>query len=526
MNIIRIIILLAASTIMACCGNGKGGDKRLEAIDSLLNKGMVDSAYSEIQKVQAAELKTTEDSALFFLLRTQAQYRLYKPTAPMEWLDFSIRHFSAGNTEKDKLATAYFYKGAILYDCGDVKNGVNLIKNAEFIAEKTGNAELKHKIYECLLVVNEEAGDYATAIGYSKKSVDESLKERRNDWLAHAYNNMAVLFAKVHKTDSAKAYLEKSMTLLKKIPQKDCQYIMNNIGVYFMNNDPETAKRYFRKVIDIAPMDAAYENLANIYAAEGDSDTAERLWAKALETEDLLIKDEVMHSMFRFQMESGDYGKAAKTAERLIELKDSLTARRTGNNVKAILADFDRIKSRQEYERKTTLAVVCVSILALVAIIMILYYRYKTYKTKAAMAQDQLMIRDYERQVADLQRFGKDKEKEIEAINKRKEKLIDKHRDTLNRGYVLFTDVNGGKTTVLWKKHDFESVIEYYRLIDTEFVGSIETTYDELSPKYKFFLILEHIGKTDKEIMATMGVAEVSLRSIRSRVNKRKRNIS
>ena len=51
----------------------------------------------------------------------------------------------------------------------------------------------------------------------------------------------------------------------------------------------------------------------------------------------------------------------------------------------------------------------------------------------------------------------------------------------------------------------------------------LDNSYDELSPKYKFFLILEHIGRTDKQILAAMGIAEVSGRSIRSRVNKKKK---
>lgn len=41
-----------------------------------------------------------------------------------------------------------------------------------------------------------------------------------------------------------------------------------------------------------------------------------------------------------------------------------------------------------------------------------------------------------------------------------------------------------------------------------------------------FFLILEHIGKTDKEIMAIMCVADVTIRSIRSRVNKKKKDVA
>lgn len=76
---------------------------------------------------------------------------------------------------------------------------------------------------------------------------------------------------------------------------------------------------------------------------------------------------------------------------------------------------------------------------------------------------------------------------------------------------------------MLWKKSDFENVIEYYRLVDMEFVDMLDNAFDELSPKYKFFLILEHTGKTDSDIMDIMVIAESSLRSVRSRINKKKK---
>lgn len=78
---------------------------------------------------------------------------------------------------------------------------------------------------------------------------------------------------------------------------------------------------------------------------------------------------------------------------------------------------------------------------------------------------------------------------------------------------------------MLWKKNDFENVIEYYRLVDIEFIDTLDNSYEDLSPKYKFFMILSHEGKTDSEIMSIMGVAEVSLRSIRSRINKKKKKL-
>lgn len=158
----------------------------------------------------------------------------------------------------------------------------------------------------------------------------------------------------------------------------------------------------------------------------------------------------------------------------------------------------------------------------MLAVIIVLYYKYKEAKTKAAISIDQMRIRNYELQIADLQRNGINKEKEIKLLNRRKDALLGKHRDMLNHGYLLYSDVLANKTTVLWRKRDFESVIEYYRLLDADFVDLIDNGYDGLSAKYKFEMILEHINKSNTEIEHIMGVANGSLRSIRSRIKKKK----
>lgn len=521
MNRLNIIILTLTCLFAASCSKNTGYNSKLAAVDSLLAAGAVDSAYSELNAMKPEEIRTTEDSAHFYLLNTQAAYRMYKPIKSMEGLNFAIRFYSDGNSNREKLATAFFYKGNILYGNGDAKNGIRYLKNAEFIAEKTNNHELRHKIYEAFVVINEAANEDRIAMKYSWKSLNESKIAKKKNWLAHAFNNLAVLYAKEGKKDSSEIYLKKSMALLKFIQKRDRLFIMNNIGVYFMKNDKERAKEYFLQILKTSPIEEAYENLASIYAGEGNNKLADEMWTKALKSGNLQVKDDVLHAMFRNQTKNTDFIAAAATAERLINLKDSMAMKRDDINLKAMQAEFDNINSKQEYERKMTIAVAVIIILSLCVSIALLYLRYKQYKTKAAMAHDQMMIRSYESQIVELKRQGESREKEIETINRRKEKLLEKHRDTLNRGYLLYSDIMKGKTTVLWKKRDFECVIEYFRLVDVEFVDRLDNLFDDLSPKYKFFLILEHIGKTDAEIMTIMGVAEVSLRSIRSRVNKK-----
>ena len=41
-------------------------------------------------------------------------------------------------------------------------------------------------------------------------------------------------------------------------------------------------------------------------------------------------------------------------------------------------------------------------------------------------------------------------------------------------------------------------------------------------PKYIFFAVLEHEGKSDEDILRIMGISESTLRSTRSRINSKK----
>ena len=57
---------------------------------------------------------------------------------------------------------------------------------------------------------------------------------------------------------------------------------------------------------------------------------------------------------------------------------------------------------------------------------------------------------------------------------------------------------------------------------DLPFVNEMETEYDHLSPKYIFFAVLEHEGKSDEDIQRIMGISESTLRSTRSRINSKR----
>lgn len=67
-----------------------------------------------------------------------------------------------------------------------------------------------------------------------------------------------------------------------------------NIGNAYIESDIQKAEGYLNKSIKIEPNAFAYRSLARIYYKRGECERAKDLWAKALQTDNLYLKSEVM----------------------------------------------------------------------------------------------------------------------------------------------------------------------------------------------------------------------------------------
>lgn len=438
-------LLLLAGLLTACNPSGKD-NQQLASVEQLLDSGRVDTACAVLDGIRLNRLTTPADSAYYYLLKTQADYRTNHPLVSLDDIEYSIRYYEGKGSEKLRLSASLFYKSAILYTHGSFKEGVLCLERARTIADQTQDAVLRHKVYEQLTLVNEEAGDFRTALRFSQKSIAESKQAKRLDWLAHTYNNMAFIYSQLGLQDSTAWCLRQSMELLPNIAEKNRPFIMNNLGSFLMETDTAMARKYLEESLEITPTSPAYACLGTLAAMRGDTARATKMWHEAL---------------------------------------------------------------------------IVIVVLVLLTIIATLYSWYRNYKGRAARAVDQLLIKSYETQLNELKRMAGDKTKEIEQLTRKRDLLMEKHRDSLKLGLQRYNEAMAGQTTVLWKKHDFESFASYYSLVDVEFVASLDAEYDGLSPKQKFFLIMEHMDKSETEIQNALGVAEVTMRSIRSRIGKK-----
>ena len=471
-------LLLLAGLLTACNPSGKD-NQQLASVEQLLDSGRVDTACAVLDGIRLNRLTTPADSAYYYLLKTQADYRTNHPLVSLDDIEYSIRYYEGKGSEKLRLSASLFYKSAILYTHGSFKEGVL-----------------------CL-----EAGDFRTALRFSQKSIAESKQAKRLDWLAHTYNNMAFIYSQLGLQDSTAWCLRQSMELLPNIAEKNRPFIMNNLGSFLMETDTAMARKYLEESLEITPTSPAYACLGTLAAMRGDTARATKMWHEALIiAPDTPSEELVLKAIMEFRSEQGEW---------------RVSRARPENNVRAVQSEFEQMRISHNYERMVTIAVIVIVVLVLLTIIATLYSWYRNYKGRAARAVDQLLIKSYETQLNELKRMAGDKTKEIEQLTRKRDLLMEKHRDSLKLGLQRYNEAMAGQTTVLWKKHDFESFASYYSLVDVEYVASLDAEYDGLSPKQKFFLIMEHMDKSETEIQNALGVAEVTMRSIRSRIGKK-----
>ena len=110
-------------------------------------------------------------------------------------------------------------------------------------------------------------------------------------------------------------------------------------------------------------------------------------------------------------------------------------------------------------------------------------------------------------------------EKELQRLNEQIESKLGKEVEKVSKGYLLYEDIEKGKTTQLWKQDDYEAFIAYYGLLHRDMVRRAYRNYPNASPRNMFYVILKDMGKSTEDICRIICMEKDSLRSIVYRLN-------
>ena len=514
-------MLLSVIVVTIGCGEGKISEQ-LAQIDSLLVHDKVDSALVKLSDIRLSNASQA-DSAYYYLIRTEARYRANVVCSEDSIINYSVNYYNK-TSDTEKKARSYYYQGVTLYlMTNDLAASILLVKMAEENARGTDNLLLKHKIYETLSHYNSRAYEYKLALSYAKKAMQVSkvLGDKERQAIALLY--MAGDYSRLDKMDSLAICVQQCLSLADYITERDKAYLYTRMGELYAEKEPDMAKKYLLKAVDIYPQSWTYLALSNIYLKEQNVGEAQKIWDKALQmSEGIKARIDIFKAMRQQSIERKDFEQANALADSILDRQQKFSEVQEQERIMEIQAKYDKEAAEKEFWN--IIKTWGLGIIALIAVIIgiLSHLSYKGMKDKKELAESKIQLEAYTKKAAELENSGKASAAEINKLHEKISDLTQRHSGILAKGRELYDAIEAGGTTVHWGKNDFINYLEYYKMKDLPFVNEMETEYDRLSPKYIFFSVLEHDGKTDEDIQRIMGISESTLRSTRSRINSKK----
>lgn len=513
-------LLLLLLTVTSC--QTSETRKRLEQADTLLViKDKADSALNLLETINENSLESAEDKAYYYLLKTQAQYRLYAKIESDSMIDRSIEFYKKANN-KEKLARAYYYKGELCFRRDEKRQSVIYIKIAETNA-KGNDYVLNHHISESLAYTNQISGEPKLSQEYARKALSYAEKVGNKDWQLYAMALMIENFKDLHMRDSIRGYIMRMLPLLDYAMPETKTHYLNTIGAYFLESDTAKAKAFLEEALKRGYNGNTYMLMGQLYMEKGWTKEAERMLRRAAEDNFAYTKKNALKALTDLKRKEGRHAEANVLYAELLELKDNMDEKEDGEAIKDLQEEYKKQLYKKEVEHRQKVAAFAVALLAAAVVILVLYLKYRAARTAKQLESSRMMIGDYERRLKAITAEGKEKDKEAKSLRKKIDRLYDETYGILAAGRERFREIQQGQTTVNWGKQDFRNFLEFYKLIDNSFVVSLETDYKGLTDKQKFFMVMQNRGLDGNEIGRMMGIGDTSIRSMKSRIKSKER---
>lgn len=388
----------------------------LAGIDALVSMEKYDSAYHEIVKVKQDFGNGTESQAYYCLLMTKASLLTEHMLTSDSLIDISTSYFEK-NPNDDKLSEAYYYKAELLLKHKDYAHSIVFAKKSYDLAHKANNYATQFKAANLISYINCINGNYNLQLEYAKNAVDVALKTNKKKWIAIAYNELNEAYQYQGYIDSAAIYAEKTIPYLSSADSKDLPYILNSIGYVYIIKEPQKAKDYFRKSLDLKPLTRTLENLAYIYSKEGNEEKAYELWKNALVADDEVPMDKIIYHILKHNLSHNNLDGACEQLNSLVLIKDSLKAVLSDRAIQQIQQDYDKKVVSEKHDKETMKWIIIALSLTIIVIFLVGYMIYRKYKANILFRDQQLLVNGYITEIGKLKQCNNNAENKINELN-------------------------------------------------------------------------------------------------------------
>ena len=504
-----VLILLSAT----CSNNGV--IEKLNEVDSLVIHEQYDSADNLMAKIDTFLINNAETKAHYYLLKTQLACVLRKNDS-INLLDNIIIPYYKETNNKEKLAEAFYYKGYINIQNGNIPEAITNYKRSEEQAAYTSNIRLKFKISENLSYANMVSGNYPFQLDYAQKSAKLATIIDNKGWIAFSLINIALAHSNLGNTDSSLFYMNQAAQLKEYVPNKEKHGFLINLAFTYKYNQPEIAKKYLHESLSIKETSYAIEHLADIYYEEGCQEEAYRLWKKALTINDKNPKDIILHNLLDYDIEHDRTDSVCQYVNEIIAIKDSIIDNLRNDTIKDLQLRFDHEAAMREQETITNNWQKGLLAAILLITLLIAYIIIKRYREKAKMQEAQMKINDLMVQMRELEKSEEDNSVAIQRLNDQIRDTIDKEDPLAKKGKILYNQIVEGGTVSDWHKSEFEAFNHYYTVINFQKVNKLKRIKrkEKLTTQKLFFLILVEMGYDKKEITRIFNFKETSVNTL------------
>lgn len=522
-----ILLLVTTSLLVGCSINENS--KQLNAIENLLTYYQIKPAEKNLHNLVYAKMHEREQ-ALYDLLSFQIAWKLNQPIKSSTELDKCIAYFERHN-DLFHLARAYYYKGSLLCENGEVKQGITLYKKSEKIV-RDDDLSTKHHIQEGLSNYNLQYNSLGLALKYATSALHLARILKKPDLQGYDHYLLVLCYNGMGNLKEAEFHTQQLLNILPQMTEKGQMDVLGVLGEFYQQRNPKRLESLMTKAFQQKENVIPYLYLAALRYNQGKKATAYSLLNKAEKMKYGKNNYTLLEVKRDMKMQDGDFVSANRLSMQMILLKDSILQAESNKDLQAIQCSFDQRIESEKHLRMLSYLIMAIIFFILSISMLTFYVKFRMQKMKVALNNDCLeiirlneCIKKSKQAQADTEMQREQQENEIIKLTNKISQIEKKHNGLLSEGRKCYIDILNGQSTISWKKQNFKAFVEYYKIIETNFLYDLEKEYHNLTDKNKFIFILIHLGLSQNVIAERLGVGEGAIRTALSRVHKKRKKI-
>ena len=387
---------------------------RLAEVDTLLYHSLVDSADALLMEINP---QSSEDSAYYFILRAQTDFRLHE-VPRLDQINYSIKYYEK-HPDSRKLADSYYYKVCYFTILDSLPDEVFiLLKKAEHLSQETSDINLKDKICSALAYANNLSGEFEESLKYAKMNYFYSQKLNCQKDIADALIRLSISFSDLGMKDSASYYILQCEKLADYVDDNGKSFIYNLLGDYYFEDNPVVAENYYNKAFSYKKLQESFRSLADLYFVKKDTLRWRQYCDSALSGAWYGLQVDILSDMAQKYFDFGNFVKFKNISDTTIAILKEYYNSEKENYALEIQKKFDFERQQTAYEHKMHILWIIIACLIFIGAIITLVYRHlvhleritklelekKNVEAYTKMEEQHCIIGEYTNQIDYLQR--------------------------------------------------------------------------------------------------------------------------